>query len=198
MILINLKLKNELKSFVKENKTVQDILVFGSSVRGKSKPRDLDILIIFDSIVDKNSELKVREILKKYFENISILSKTSKTILESSFDARESVLFEAVSLISGKNLAEEYGFNSFGMFKYNFKGWDKLKKTKFYHALNGRGKNQGVLVNLGGIKLSDQIILIHLDKIELFREFLESWKLDYKYIPLLMPERLSRKKILES
>jgi len=84
------------------------------------------------------------------------------------------------------------------MFKYNFKGWDKLKKTKFYHALNGRGKNQGVLVNLGGIKLSDQIILIHLDKIELFREFLESWKLDYKYIPLLMPERLSRKKILES
>ena len=84
------------------------------------------------------------------------------------------------------------------MFKYNFSNWNKLQKTKFYYALNGRGSAKGIFQQLEGIKLSDQIILIPLDKIELFRDFLESWELDYKYIPMIIPERLGKKKILEN
>ncbi len=195
MILENLKLKNELKKFV-SGKEIDDILLFGSAVRGKEKPNDLDILVIFNEKVDKEEEYGVRKILKKYFDNLSIVSKTQKTILEASFDARESFLFEAISLLTGKNLAQEYGFISFGMFKYGFSNWDKLQKTKFYYALNGRGSAEGIFQKLDCIKLSDQIILVPLDKIELFREFLDSWELDYKYVPMVIPERLGKKKIL--
>ncbi|MDP3640002.1 MAG: hypothetical protein Q8R53_02245, partial [Nanoarchaeota archaeon] len=119
-------------------------------------------------------------------------------LLEQTFDARESALFEGVSLITGKNLARRYGFISFGMFKYTFGKWEKLQKTKFYYALNGRKGDEGISQKLECIKLSDRIVLVPLGNIEPFREFLESWKLEYIYIPIIMPERVGQKKILEA
>ena len=47
------------------------------------------------------------------------------------------------------------------------------------------------------IKLSDSLVLVPLGKIEPFRDFLDSWAIDYLYIPLLLPQRLSKKNILQ-
>ncbi len=196
MTLQNTKLKNELHKIVKQHPEVLDILLFGSSVRGKSTPADIDILLLFQEKVDKNVEYTARNILQKYAKNISIISKTEKTILDPAFDARESMLFEAQSLLTGKNIAHQYGFSSFGMFKYHFNQWSKLQKTKFYYALNGRGKT-GIADQYKSIKLSDSVMLVPLEHIEEFRSFLESWKVEYKYIPLIIPARLGRKSILE-
>ncbi len=196
MILQNIKLKNELKKITKDHLKVIDVLVFGSTVRGKSHPSDIDILLLFKEKVDKNIEYLVRNILQKYAKNLSLISKTEKTVVDAAFDARESMLFEAKSLLTGKNLAQQYGFSSFGMFKYHFSHWSKLQKTKFYYALNGRGK-KGIAESFGCIKLSDSVMLVPLEHIEEFRSFLESWKIEYKYIPLVIPARLGRKSILE-
>ena len=195
MILKNIKLKNELNKFIKTTE-IKDILVFGSLIKGKEKPNDVDILVIFKKRVIKDQEYQIKKILTRHYNNISIISKTKKTITEASFDARESILFEAFSLLTKKNIAEEYGFLSFGLFKYNFSNWDKLQKTKFYYALNGRGSEEGIFQQLNSIKLSDQTILIPLNKIDNFKEFLDSWKLDYKYIPIMIPKRLGKSKIL--
>ena len=176
---------------------IKDIILFGSSVRGKLMPSDLDILIVFANSINKDIEYELSKKLSSHVNNLSVISKTEKTSLDKAFDARESLLFEAQSLITEKNLAEEYGFHSFGMFKYNFGNWDKLKKTKFYYALNGRGNKEGIASMLNCIKLSDSLILAPLEKIEAFKEFLDSWGINYKYIPILLPERLSKKKILE-
>jgi predicted nucleotidyltransferase len=195
MILKNIKLKNELNKFIKTTE-IKDILVFGSLIKGKEKPNDIDILVIFKKRVIKDQEYQIKKILTRHYNNVSIISKTKKTITEASFDARESILFEAFSLLTKKNLAEEYGFLSFGLFKYNFSNWNKLQKTKFYYALNGRGSEEGIFQQLNSIKLSDQTILIPLNKIDNFKEFLDSWKLDYKYIPIMIPKRLGKSKIL--
>ncbi|MDP4012435.1 MAG: nucleotidyltransferase domain-containing protein [Candidatus Nanoarchaeia archaeon] len=197
MILKNTKLRNKLKALVAKNRDVNDILVFGSTIRGKEKPNDIDVIVIFKDKINKETEYAIRKELEKNYKNISIISKTEKSALDKAFDARESLLFEAKSLITEKNLAEEYNFHSFGMFKYNFGDWDKLKKTKFYYALNGRGNREGIADMLNCIKLSDSLILAPLEKIEAFKEFLDSWEIKYKYIPVLLPERLSKKKILE-
>ena len=45
MTMQNTRLQNKLKNMM--NKEVDDILLFGSTVRGKEKPEDTDILIIF-------------------------------------------------------------------------------------------------------------------------------------------------------
>ena len=96
-----------------------------------------------------------------------------------------------------KNVGQQYGYNSVGMFKYHFKGWSKLKRTKYYYALNGRGAQRGILENVSGIKLADGVVLVPLSKIEVFQSFLEFWRIEYMYIPALIPERLNHKKILE-
>lgn len=197
MILKDIKLRNKLKALVVENQDVEDILVFGSIIRGKEEPNDIDIIVMFKDKINKETEYVIRKELEKNYKNVSIISKTEKTSLDKAFDARESLLFEAKSLITEKNLAEEYGFHSFGMFKYNFGNWDKLKKTKFYYALNGRGSREGIADMLNCIKLSDSLILTPLEKIEAFKEFLDSWQIKYKYIPIILPERLSKKNILE-
>ncbi|HII13732.1 MAG TPA: nucleotidyltransferase domain-containing protein [Nanoarchaeota archaeon] len=197
MILTNIKLRNSLKKIVRATKSIDDILLFGSIIRGKQNPQDIDIMILFKEKVDKATEYKIRKELEKYAKNISIVSKTQKTAIEQTFDARESILFECISLLSGKNLAKEYGFSSLGMLKYKIKGWTNLQKTQFYHALNGRSGKGGVLEQLSSIKLSDNIILTPLNRIELMKDFLDFWKIEYLYIPLLIPHRMNHKNILE-
>ena len=188
-------LKNtRLKNKIKQHPEIDDIILFGSLVRGKEKPNDIDILIIFKDKINKEIELEIKKTFK---EKISIISKTKKLVLEESFDARESILFEGKSFLDDKTLAEKYGYSSLGMFKYNFKDWTNVQRTKFYYALNGRGKSKGISQKLNSIKLSDRIIVLPLNKIEPFREFLESWEIEYKYIPMLIPNRLNKKKLLE-
>lgn len=194
MIWEDIKLRNNLKKLIND---VDDIIVFGSIVRGKNKPQDIDVVVVFKNKVNKNMEYKIRKELEKNYNNISIISKTKKYLLSNDFDAREGVLFEGISLLSGEMINNNYGFSSLGMFKYNFKGWDQLKKTKFYYALNGRADHKGILESLECIKLSDNLILAPLNKVESVKEFLDSWNIEYKYIPILLPKRLNRKNILE-
>lgn len=198
MIWKNTKLHTELNKKVREHPEIKDIFMFGSAIRGKEHPNDIDILLLFKNKVDKNIEYTVRTILQKYLKNISIISKTEHTMMDEAFDARESMLFEAKSLLTGKNVAQQYGFSAFGLCKYTFGTWTLLQKTKFYHALNGRGKETGIIQKLEGIKLSDSVILVPLEYIEQFRAFLEYWKLEYTYVPILLPSRLGRKSILEN
>lgn len=197
MILKNTRLKNDLKKIVKTCPDLADILLFGSAVRGKEKPADIDILVIFRKKVNKTVEYEIKKQFDKYLKNVSIISKTEKGIIDPAFDARESVLFESISLIDGKNIRTKYGFTATGLFKYDFKDWTKLRKTKFYHALNGRSGKKGITDDLGIIKLSDGLLLVSLDNIEKLRDFLDSWEIEYRYIPLLLPKRMNRKKILE-
>lgn len=197
MISKHTKLKSDLKRIIRGSE-VEDIILFGSAVRGKEKPQDFDILVLFKNQVNKKLEYNIRKALEKYFSNLSIISKTSQTVLEETFAARESLLFEGQSLLSQTNFAKRYGFASLGLFKYGFEGWSKLKKTKFYYALNGRSGKKGIIDNLNLIKLSDGLLLSPLNNIEKLREFLDSWKINYLYVPLLLPERLNKKKLLES
>lgn len=198
MTSISITLPKSLKEALEDNQGMSDIILFGSAARGKEKPNDVDILVLFKERVDKDTEYWLRKELEKQYAGVSTISKTEKTVLDESFDARESILFEGKSLITGKSLAGRYGFRSFGMFKYNFSGWDKLKKTKFYYALNGRSGKKGIAETLDCIKLSDSVIIAPVENVEMLREFLDSWKINYIYIPTLIPERLGRKKILES
>jgi len=195
MILKDSKLRNKLKAI--SDQEVSDIILFGSAARGKEKPNDIDILVIFKEKINKETEYTIRKEIEKIYNSVSIISKTERTISDESFDARESMLFEGKSLITGKGMPERYGFSPFGMFKYNFGDWSNLQKTKFYHALNGRSNIKGIADLLNCIKLSDSLMLTPLDKIEEFREFLDSWKIEYTYIPTLIPKRLSKKELLQ-
>jgi len=182
--------------FKKYESQLKDIVLFGSFVRGKAKPEDIDILLVFKTKVNKDVEYELKKLFSEYAKNISIIPKTEKECAEPSFDARESILFEGYSLINSKFLAEDFGFASFGLFFYDTKNMTNTKKTKFYYALNGRLSKKGVIDSLNAIKLSDNVIAVPLDKIESAKEFFEYWGIGYKYVPSLIPKRLGRKGII--
>lgn len=197
MILSDTKLRNNLKKVAEKQKEVDDIIVFGSLVRGKKNPKDIDVIVVFKQTVRKEVEYQIRKEIEKNYKNISIISKTLKTLFDPAFDARESILFEGKSLLKAKAIVEHYGCNACGMFKYHLKGWNKLQKTKYYYALNGRDGQKGIVKDLSCIKLADGVVLVPLHNVEPFRLFLEYWKMEYTYIPIIIPERLNKKKLLE-
>lgn len=192
-IILAKHIKNKLQAFL----GVEDIFLFGSFVRGKVAPRDIDVLVLFVEKVDKHVELEIRNILLPFYPSLSIVSKTKKTALDPAFDARESILFEGKSLFTGKSFAERYGFSCFGLFRYDIHTLTALQKTKFYYALQGRLGAKGMLDALRSFKFSDMVILTPLEKIEPMKDFLDSWKIPYQYIPVLLPQRMSSLRILQ-
>jgi hypothetical protein len=166
-------------------------------VKGKENPKDIDLLIIFKENVDKEIEYVIRKELEKHFSQVSIISKTEKNIFDPAFDARESILFEGLSIVNHEWVAEKYGFSSLGMFKYDTHSMNNVQKTQFYYALNGRNKQKGIAEQMECIKLSDNVMLVPLKNIDKIKEFFELWHMNYKYIPFLIPERLNKKTLLE-
>ncbi len=178
---------------VKHKATINDIILFGSAVKGKENPNDMDVLIVFKEKVDKDVEYEFKKLCLGI--NVSLISKTADSLNEESFDAREAILFEGFSLIRKKFIASEKGYASFGIFIYKTRGMSNVEKTKFYYALNGRD-SEGILSYLGAIKLSDNVLLVLLNKIEPAKDFFEFWKIDYTFVPSLIPNRLANKQII--
>jgi predicted nucleotidyltransferase len=179
-----------------KDKNILDIILYGSYIRGKDNPKDIDIIIIFKDIVNKDREYQIRKELSKKIDNIQIISKTEEQYKEPSFDAREGILFEGYSLISNLLLAENYGFRSLGMFIYQTNKLSNVNKTRFYYALNGRKEQEGIIKTIKAIKLSNNVILVNLDKIETAKDFFEFWKIEYKYVPTLLPIRMGKASII--
>lgn len=175
-----------------------DIVLFGSFVRGKAHPNDLDILLIFTSKVDKEVEYAFRKMLQNRFPafEISIISKTQATWKEDSFSARDSIFFEGVSLLRNCTLASEYGQTSFGLFLYNIKDFTNTQRTRFYYALNGR-ESSGMIKEFEGMRFSHNQILVPVRTIELAKEFFTHWKVEFDIVPLLLPSRLAFVPILQ-
>lgn len=188
-----MKLRNELKKF---SERVDDIFLFGSVARGKRNPSDTDVLIIFKDVVDKEVERDIRLVLERHTTNISIISKTYKNVFDSSFDARESLLFESVSLLTGQKYSDRFGFSSKVMFKHSVENLSNVERTKFYYALNGRGSSKGIVSTLGVLRLSRGVFLVDLKHSDEFKSFLDSWNIDCTKIPFLIPSRLNKTKFL--
>ncbi len=197
-LLKNIKLISKIKSFYNKNKeNILDIIIFGSSVRGKEKPEDVDLLIIFKDEVILDLSYSLRKMIENFSYNVEIISKKYDEIFSPNFMARESILSEGISVIYNKSISEGLGYSNFILFKYNLKGFSKSNRMRFYYSLYGRDKKSGILNNLSLIKFSDTILISPIDKSELAKEFLENWKIEYLEIPILIPTRIIKIKIFK-
>ncbi len=190
-------LRKLVKPFFKGYKDeILDILLFGSVIRGKENPNDTDILLIFTDKVNMNIVSELQKLLSMKIKNISVIPVTKKIYKTPTFLAREGILFEGYSLINKNFIASDFGYSSFGLFITSTKKFTNVERTRYYYALNGRRSLKGELKVLNGIRLSNDLIAIPLKNIERARAFFEHWKLDYQYVPILIPIRLGRAEIL--
>lgn len=185
------------KTFQRKYKEeIEDIILFGSSLRGKLEPEDIDILVLFSKKTDIEIEYEFKKQVSKIIRNVSLISKTENTLHDPLFAAREAILFEGYSLIKKEFISSLSGFDSLGIFIYSTKELKNVEKTRFYYALNGRRGASGVVDLLNAVKLSDNIIAVPLEKIEEAKEFFEQQNIEFRYMPSLIPSRLSKKHIL--
>jgi len=161
-------LKKNLLSIYKKNKDkIFDIVLFGSAVKGKEFVNDIDAALVF-KVKDENILSDIRK-LGVHVDYV---------MLDEIYDESlwKTLIREGVSVVHGKDVSSIFGFQSYGLFTYNLTS--VKRKSRFSQVLMGY-KSESILKKVSGKILKPGVILVPISKIELFRSFLETWKVDY-------------------
>lgn len=162
------------KSVYEKNKgLIFDIVFFGSAVKGKTKPRDIDIAIIFNQKVQQQKLNGIISQFKDKHAEYIFLDELYKEPLWAT------VLQEGYSLVRSEFIHKLIGFESSFLFVYDLENLDKVSKSRFCHALFGFGSNKGILREAGGKQLGRGSISVPTSNSEQLRSFLETWKVNY-------------------
>ena len=169
------------KEFAKKH-AVFDIVLFGSAVKGKIEPEDIDVALIFNNVSLKERMHLTHEyksIFRSRVKNIHIESINLSDFFEVSFFARQGIILEGYSLIHKTNLSKRFGFESFSLFSYTLKNLNLSKKTSFTYSLIGRNKRDGMIKKTNAKPVGKGAILVPIENSIIFEEFMTKWNLDY-------------------
>jgi len=166
----------------KKDKSIFDVVIYGSAVKGKEDTRDIDILVIFlegnlEERLNKIQQIKFR--LKNKIEpNIDIKQILLKELFSAEFLARTGAMLEGISVFKNKKFCETLGFTSFALFWYSLEGLMHSQKVKFNYILAGRGK-KGIIEDLSGKRLVNGAIIIPIENSLAFEKILNDNKVKY-------------------
>ena len=174
------KLRKCLISEKREN--IFDIIVFGSLVKGKQTPKDIDVLVIFlhgtlKERLDVIQEIK-NKLKTKIDANIDIKQALLKDIFSPEFLARTGILLEGYSITHNKKFCKILGFNSYTLFWYNLKDLSHIQKVKFNYILAGRNQ-KGIIKIFQGERLASGAVKIPIEHSIEFEEVLKKNKVNY-------------------
>jgi len=157
-----------------KKKEIEDIIIFGSFLKGKENIKDIDITIVFKKF-SKTIWQDINKIGDEYH-----FSKTtfSKLLIEPLF--WQTLLHEGYSLKHEEFISNILGMKSSFLFEYELLNLDKIKKQTFSHALYGTGGRANFLKNIKGEKIGRNSILIAEEYSEEMRSFLDTWNVIYK------------------
>lgn len=170
-----LKHYSKLAKLCKERKDIADAVAFGSAVKGKIEPGDIDICLIFREKIDFDFVKK----LGKIFSNSHISALTVDNFFRNPHSLAATLLFEGTSILSKKPLASVYGLKAFSLYKYELKGMPNLIKVSLLHALKGRNSKKGLVADLGGEFVAPCSFIMPPEKDEEMLKFLAKWQAKY-------------------
>jgi predicted nucleotidyltransferase len=160
------EIKKELKFYL-NNKDVYDLILFGSFVKGKVNPGDLDIALISDKELKEIEGFHISFIKPiDFFINIPSLATT--------------LLREGFSLKHNKPFSEVYGFKNSILFSYNLKNVDNVKKVKIVNFLRGKKGENGLVAEQKGRWIGNGLFIVDINKDYLFDEFFTNHKIKFK------------------
>jgi len=168
------KLQSKSKALLKKNKKIIfDIVLFGSIVRGKYKPEDVDVAVIFKEKIPRTKIDSIVSQLKNFHTEYIFLDEIY------SEPVWQTLISEGFSLTKNKFLHEILGMKSWFLFTYNLDNLIPTEKPKFFNAVFGRTKGTGLLKELGGRSLGRGAIIVPLENVDKMREILDRWKVNY-------------------
>lgn len=191
-LLKNTRFRSEVNSFFRKNSDVLlDIMLFGSTMRGKDNPNDLDLLILHKGDADLDLSYELKKKLKQFGFDAEITDKAYRELFNGAFKAREAILSEGYSLVYDSFVSNGLGYMNLILFRYDIKELSKSDRMRFYYSLYGRTADQkGILKETEAIKFSERVILCPVKNAERIKEYLEKWKIKFLEFPILIPDRL--------
>lgn len=174
---------NSKKLYQKYKDKIVDIVLFGSSVKNKLSPNDIDIAILLKNTKEAELLNLMKEFGRCYEKEVHLNLIISETIISNPL--YKTILKEGISALNNKPLHEKLGFDSGAIFSFTLTSLEKSKKVLFYYALHGKKKQRGVLNQLNGRMLSNTVIFVPVKYVDEFQSFLEQWKLDFHRMDVL-------------
>ncbi len=160
--LIKKKFKTELR-----DKEILDIILFGSAIKGKTTPKDIDIAIITNKKINREIE----------GIHISIISPNEFFINPPSII--NTLFREGYSIKNNKFLAENLKFSNKVLFTYSLKSLTPSKKVKIVNVLRGKGKQEGMVKENNGEWLANQVFTVPIDKDYIFEKFFINFSIPF-------------------
>lgn len=177
----------KIKSWIKSSK-VLDVILFGSFMRGKFNPNDVDLCIIIKdedekkslNLVDSLGKLTDKFRLKFHINILTAASFVSGSTLV------KTLLIEGYSVKRSRKFSSVIGFESNSLFVYTLKHFSSSKRVKFHYLLKGRYGLEGVLKEVSGKFLGTGSILVPSEKEDILREVFDQWGVKYKIERILL------------
>lgn len=159
----------KLESMLNKYNQVEDIIIFGSAVKGKDSPKDIDIAVIVN---EKDTELfnKMNEELKADKAHVEIVKGSSLLKTRLSLN----LLAEGYSVRKKSFLYEILGIKPIKLFLYALNGFSRSKKALFSMALTK------IIREVGGKRLAPGAVIIPIGQSSYFNEFLDRWEIKYQ------------------
>jgi len=169
-------LKSRLKNYLK-NKSIVDIVIIGSSLKDKSTPRDIDLIILFREKEHQQIEETIYN-LKKSLEEYNL--HIEPLIIDKLFESKifSPIIHEGFSIKYNKPLSEIIGYAADSLFKFSLEKLNNVEKVRFAQTIYGR-KNDGLLQKENGTALGKGAFMVPVGKEELFREVLTKFKAEF-------------------
>ena len=166
----------------KNNPTIFDIILYGSAVKGKSKPRDIDIVVIFRYgtvrerlAIIQNLKQKIRVSLE-----VDIKGILWEELFKPDFFARTGIFLEGISLLDGKPVAQKLGFQAgVVLFVFNLKNKSHTDKVKFNYILSGRSGALGIVKKLKCHHFGPGVVQVPISSSLEFEDLLKSHTVSY-------------------
>ncbi len=162
-------MKKSLRKLLKKYKEIQDFIIFGSFVKGKYRPKDIDVAAVVD---EKNISLvgEIKEQLK--IKNLDVELIKPEELYQTRLGL--TLISEGFSIKNNAFLREKLGISPMKIYIYGIRHLTQTKKVLF-----GRGLNQ-IMKDANGVKLGAGSVMIPIEQSSMFEEFLDTWELKYK------------------
>lgn len=177
----------KIKDWINKNK-VLDVMIFGSFVRGKTKPGDVDVCILIKDEDEKKSldlVSSLGEITDKLELKFHINILTTSAFATGDTLAK-TLLAEGYSIKSNKSFASVFSLTNKSLFVYTLKHFTNSQRVKFHYLLKGRYGAKGILKETEGSFLGTGTIMVPVEKEDLLKEIFDQWQVKYTIQRILL------------
>ncbi len=169
-------IKNKLSRIIAKE-SILDVILFGSAIKGKPNPHDIDIAIISENEADR--DMPCPDGFHFSFLKPLDFFRERPTILNTLFR-------EGYSLKFKRPFSELYGFNNKALFSYQLKGLNSSKKVKIVNILRGKKGKKGLVAEKNGNWLANQIFTVPIGNMNIFEKFFLNFEIKFiKYYVLM-------------